>query len=94
MQDNPAYLVHHPVTPISSLPLLPPRSLVCVAGRVVERPEVTRVNTPDGEMDVPVVTLTLRSGNDALRVHFWRDTTRLLEGMKEGELAFLCGVAK
>ena len=36
MQDNPAYLVHHPVTPISSLPLLPPRSLVCVAGRVVE----------------------------------------------------------
>ena len=92
IKDEPAYSDHHPVTPIASLPLLAPRSSVCVAGCVVEKGEVRRVNTPEGETDV--TNLILRSGNDAVRVHFWRETIRLLEDVREGELVFLCGVAK
>ena len=90
IQDEPAYLGYHPVTPIASLHLLPPRSSVCAAGRVVEKTEVRRVNTSDGETDV--ATLTLRSGDDAVRVHFWRETTRLLELAREGDPALdVCG---
>ena len=94
IDDSDAYLAYHPVTPIPSIRLLPPRSLVCLAGRVVGTFAVAQVNTPDGEHDVPVAHLTVRAAGDALRVTFWRDTTQLLETVEEGALVFVQGAAK
>ena len=89
IDDSDAYLAYHPVTPIPSIRLLPPRSLVCLAGRVVGTFAVAQVNTPDGEHDVPVAHLTVRAAGDALRVTFWRDTTQLLETVEEGAFVFV-----
>ena len=94
IEARPDFLDYHPVAPIPSLPLLPPRSLVCLAGRVVEASEVAMVDTPDGEADVPVAHLALRSSGDAIRINFWRDTAGLLKDVKKNDLVFLWGVAK
>ena len=94
VQDKPAYLTYHPVTDIPSLPLLPARSLVCLAGRVLEAPKVDHVNTTEGENDVPVAHLTLRASGNIVRVNFWRDTTALVERVEEGSLIFMSRLAK
>ena len=94
VQDISAFLSHHPVTDIPSLPLLPPRSLVCIAGRVLEASEVDHIITTEGENDVPVAHLTLRALGNIVRVNFWRDTTALLAGVQEGSLMFMTRLAK
>ena len=94
IDDKPEFLTYHPITPISSLPLLPPRSLVCLAGRVVEATEVAFVETTDGETDVPVAHLALRNGDDVIRVNFWRGTADLLKGWTKGVPILVVGVAK
>ena len=94
VEDRPAFLKYHPVTPIASLPLLPPRSAVCVGGRVVEAGDVAQVDTPDGDSDVPVAHLVLRVAGDVIRVNFWRETSGLLKDLRDGDFTFLWSVAK
>ena len=93
-QDKPEFLAYHPLTPIPSLPLLLPRSLVCIAGRVIEKSSVQRVDTPDGQKSVPVAHLTLRCLDDVVRINFWRETTGLIEALQTGGFIYLQGVAK
>ena len=87
------HLEHHPVTPIASVSRLPPRMLICTAGRVMETPEVAYADIPDGETDVPVAHLALRANDDVFRISFWRDTTTLLEHVAAGSLVFVQCVA-
>ena len=94
IEDKPEFLKYHPTTPISSLPLLAPRSLVCLAGRVVEPGNVQEVDTPDGDTGVPVAHLALRVSGDVIRVNFWRETASMVESLGKGDLTFLWGVAK
>ena len=94
IDPNVAFSSHHPVTPISSLPLLPARSLVCLAGRVVEAGEVAHVETPDGDTDVPVAHLVIRVSGDVVRINFWRETAALISDLKNGDFTFLWAVAK
>jgi hypothetical protein len=93
-QDKPEFLAYHPLTPIPSLPLLLPRSLVCIAGRVIEKSGVQRVDISDGEKSVPVAYLILRCHGDVVRINFWRETTSLLDTLATGGLIYLQGVAK
>ena len=85
------------MTPIASLVRLEPKTLVCVAGRVVPpAPVVTFVRTGEDEADVAVAHVMLRARDDVVKVSFWRDTTLMVEDplMAVVNLVMLNGVAK
>ena len=95
--DVPAFLRYHPVTPIESLVRLEPKTLVCVAGRVVPpAPAVTYVRTGEAEPDVPVAHVMLRAHGDVVKISFWRDTASKTNeaGIAVGNLVMINGVAK
>ena len=97
VDDTQGFPTHHPVTPFPSLLSLPPKTLVCVAGRVIPpAPAIAHVGVQDGESDVPVAHVMLRSGNDVVRVSFWRDAAPMATSapVEEGNLIMLTGVAK
>ena len=95
--DVPSYPAYHPVTPLSSIVKLDPKTMMCVVGRVVKIAPVRHVSSADGDGEVAVSDVMLRAHDDVIKVSFWRETAHLPERtpcLREGLLVMVSAVAK
>ena len=94
--DVPGFLAWHPVTPFPSVVALEPKTLLCVAGRVIPPAPVIAHVQLDGESDVPVASVTLRANDDVIKVGFWRDfaTMAMDPLVRVGNIVLVSCVAK
>ena len=90
--DRPEWPLHHPVTAVPDLKLLPTGTLVCIAGRVIESPR--KKTRQIGGEDVEVANTTIRIEDNLITLAGFGTNSDKVMDMIHGNIYYLHAVAK
>ena len=85
--DDPTVPAHHPLTEIEDLAILPPKSLVCVAGRVIPPEPTVKLVGKDTPAEVGNAYIHFKC--HTICVSAWRDRASKLMDLKVGSTCFI-----
>ena len=80
---------YHPVTAFADLHHIPPRSLVCVAGKILSDPAPTLATRDTQSGQENVGNAVLRRGGDSVGLCGWGDMAPVVAGLQAGQPCFI-----